>query len=221
MNHNDKTESNQPQGTGESTPPSVPKMGRKRDHTRDAKILEAAIDILAEAGYDGMTMDMIATRAKAGKATVYRRWSSKVEVVRDALSWMNQSHLELESLPDTGTLRGDLLAVVKPSSMQDHERKFRIFAKLGSFLQHAELPELGLAGIFDPWVNVNRELMRRAQRRGEVAVGADIEMVCQVITSSACYRGLIEHKTFDTNFYAGLIDHILLPALMKDHASHE
>ncbi len=202
--------------TGE---PTATKMGRKRDHTRDAKILEAAIDILAEVGYDGMTMDMIATRAKAGKATVYRRWSSKVEVVRDALSWMNQSQLQLDELPDTGTLRGDLLSVLKPSSVQDHERKFRIFAKLGSFLQHAESSEFGLGQIFDPWMNINRQLMQRAQSRGEISASANIEMACQVITSSACYRGLIEHKTFDTSFYSDLIDHLLLPALMRDQAA--
>ncbi len=53
------------------------KVGRKRDHTRDAVILDAALEVLAEVGYTGMTMDMVAVRAKAGKGTVYRRWSSK------------------------------------------------------------------------------------------------------------------------------------------------
>ncbi|MGI8475910.1 MAG: TetR family transcriptional regulator, partial [Thermomicrobiales bacterium] len=55
----------------------LPRVGRKRDHTRDAAILAAALVVLAEVGYAGMTMDMVAVRAKAGKATVYRRWSSK------------------------------------------------------------------------------------------------------------------------------------------------
>lgn len=71
--------------------------------------MEAVIDILAEAGFDGMTMDMVAARAKTGKATVYRRWSSKLELVRDALTWMNRNHHELDLLPDTGSLRSDLL----------------------------------------------------------------------------------------------------------------
>ncbi len=55
------------------TPPLT--RGRKRDPKRDIVILDAAIDVLAELGYNGMTMDMIASRAKAGKATVYRRWN--------------------------------------------------------------------------------------------------------------------------------------------------
>lgn len=188
-------------------------LGRKRDHTRDEKILEAAIDLLAESSFDGMTMDMIAARAKAGKATVYRRWSSKVELVRDALAWMNQNHLELESLPDTGSLREDLLMLLKPQSIAEEERKYRVLAGLGSFLQHPAFAEAGTAGIFDAWMVVNRELMNRAVARGEISAQADLEMACQVITSVASFRGLIQRKPFDKLFFTALIDGILLPAL--------
>ena len=62
-------------------PAEAVRPGRRRDHTRDADILTAAIEVLAEEGYDGMTIDMVAARAKAGKATVYRRWASKGELV--------------------------------------------------------------------------------------------------------------------------------------------
>lgn len=186
-------------------------LGRKRDHTRDAKILEATIDILAEAGFDGMTMDMVAARAKAGKATMYRRWSSKTELVRDALTWMNRNHLELDLLPDTGTLSGDLLALLKPQSIEEGERKLRVLAGLGSFF--SQNPEAVNGGIFEPWSVVNRELMNRAVGRGEISTRADIEMACQVITSMASYRGLVQRKTFDKHFYTSLIDGVLLPAL--------
>ena len=63
-----------------------PRLGRKRDHTRDAEILDATIEVLAETGSDGMTIDMVAARAKAGKATVYRRWASKPDLVLDAVA---------------------------------------------------------------------------------------------------------------------------------------
>ncbi|QSF42826.1 TetR/AcrR family transcriptional regulator [Paenibacillus tianjinensis] len=186
-------------------------LGRKRDHTRDAKILEATIDILADAGFDGMTMDMVTARAKAGKATVYRRWSSKAELVRDALTWMNRNHLELELLPDTGTLQSDLLALLKPQSLEEGERKLRVLAGLGSFF--SQNPESINGEIFEPWAVVNRELMHRAVCRGEISTRADIEMACQVITSMASYRGLVQRKTFDKHFYTSLIDGVLLPAL--------
>jgi AcrR family transcriptional regulator len=192
-------------------------LGRKRDHTRDAEILEASIDILAEAGFEGMTMDMVAARAKAGKATMYRRWSSKTELVRDALTWMNRNHLELDLLPDTGTLRNDLLTLLKPQSIEEGERKLRVLAGLGSFF--TQNPESVNGGIFEPWVAVNKELMRRAVSRGEIPVQADIEMACQVIVSMASYRGLVQRKTFDTRFYTELIEGVLLPALksVREH----
>ena len=90
-----------------------PRLGRKRDHTRDPEILDAALDVLAETGYDGMTIDMVAARAKAGKATLYRRWASKSELVLDAVACMKSSDVDLASPPDTGTLRGDLVALVE------------------------------------------------------------------------------------------------------------
>ena len=73
---------------------------------REQEILDAALTVLAEVGYDKLTMDAVAAEAKASKATLYRRWSSKPELVVDAVC----SHKEHPPVPDTGTLRGDLLA---------------------------------------------------------------------------------------------------------------
>ena len=101
---------------GDDTAEQAPKLGRKRDHTRDPEILDAALEVLAETGYDGMTIDMVAARAKAGKATLYRRWSSKGELVIDAVACMKKGDLDYSQLPDTGTLRGDLIAMIKPHS---------------------------------------------------------------------------------------------------------
>src|SRR3954468_4364669 len=104
------------------------KLGRRRDHTRDAEILDAAIDVLAETGYDGMTVDMVAARAKAGKATLYRRWPSKPDLVLDAVACLKRDDLNLAALPDTGSLRGDLVAMIRPPSIRDGERKLKIMA---------------------------------------------------------------------------------------------
>lgn len=213
MSENEQKKSVQMDSSEAESAKSAPKVGRKRDHSRDEKILEAAIEILAESSFDGMTMDMVASRAKAGKATMYRRWSSKAELVRDALAWMNRSHLDLEHLPDSGSLREDLLQLVKPQSIGEEEKKFRVLAGLGSFLQQPEFAETGMDGIFDPWAEANRKLMHRAAARGEISGRADIEMACQVITSTAAFRGLIQRKPFDKPFFTTLIDGIVLPAL--------
>lgn len=189
-------------------------LGRKRDHTLDTRILEAAIEILAELGFDGMTMDMVAARTKSGKATLYRRWPSKAELVRDALIWMSQHSVELEHLPDTGNLRDDLLTLIKPYSLEFSERKLRVLAKLGSFFsEHRKLAEEASAGIFEPWTEVNRTLMQRAIQRGEIAAQADIEMACQVIIAMTSYRSLTQGQPFGRTDYAALLDHILLPGL--------
>src|SRR3990170_4095168 len=106
----------------------APRLGRKRDHTRDAYILEAALEVLAETGYDGMTIDMVAARARAGKATLYRRWPSKAELVIDAVACLKKDDYHPANLPDTGTLRGDLVAMIKPHTIEDGERKLQIVA---------------------------------------------------------------------------------------------
>lgn len=189
-------------------------LGRKRDDTLDARIIEAAIDVLAQTGFDSMTMDMVAASAKTGKATVYRRWSSKAELVRDALIRMSHSSVELDRLPETGTLRGDLLAVLKPYSMEHSERKLRIMARLGSFFsEHQNLAGEATAGIFVPLTDVNRKLMQRAAERGEISADADIETACQLIISTIFYRTIGQNQSFDKNAYAVLLDNILLPAL--------
>lgn len=189
-------------------------LGRKRDETLDARIIESAIDVLAEVGFDGMTMDMVAARAKAGKAAVYRRWASKPKLVRDALISMSRTSVELGRLPDTGTLRGDLLAVLKPYSNDHGEKKFRVLSGLGSFFSaHRKAAEEATAGIFEPWTLVNRSLMVRSVERGELPANADIEMACQVIISMTAYRSLMQSKPFDKAFYGALLDNVLLPAL--------
>ncbi len=161
-------------------------LGRKRDHTRDGDILDAAIEVMAEVGYDRMTMDVVAMRAKAGKATIYRRWPSKAELVLDAVTRMKRSQVDLGNLPDTGTLCGDLLALFKPQSIEERERKLRAMAGCASMLwQHREFGEAGNAAIVEPWATAHRTLIGRAIERGEVAATADIETVAQVIPSMA------------------------------------
>jgi AcrR family transcriptional regulator len=189
-------------------------VGRKRDSTLDVTILEATIEILAQVGFDGMTMDMVAARAKAGKAALYRRWPSKTRLVQDALTWMNQNRFEADRLPDTGSLRGDLLALVRPRSIKEAQRKLRVLAGLGAFFsQQSGATKGGDVGILKGWDEANRRVIQRAIERGEIPARAEVDLACQVMIAMASFRGVIQHKPLDMAIFAELIDGIILPAL--------
>ncbi|MGW5158407.1 TetR/AcrR family transcriptional regulator [Nonomuraea wenchangensis] len=85
------------------------KLPRRRGEALDAAIHRATLDELAESGYAGLTMERVAERAKAGKASLYRRWPSRLELVAEAVRTVLPTP---ESVPDTGELRGDLIAML-------------------------------------------------------------------------------------------------------------
>jgi len=190
------------------------RLGRKRDHTRDAEIMDAALSVLAEEGYEGMTIDMVAARAKAGKATVYRRWASKEELVIDSVACMKQIDLDPASLPDTGTLKGDLLAMIKPRTIEESDRKLRVMAGLMSMLaKDSALTGAVSEAIIAPRIAVNRLFLERAIARGEIAATVDVEMLSQISQSMASYRVLMERKPIDPEFLRSIVTGVILPAV--------
>lgn len=190
------------------------RLGRKRDHTRDPEILDAALDVLAEVGYDRMTMDMVAARAKAGKATVYRRWPSKADLVIEAVACMKKADTDPAKLPDTGTLRGDLIAMMKPHTIVDAEKKLQVMAGLVSMLaQNPEFTDAVNEAIVEPRASINRLFLQRAVDRGEIPADVDIEQLAMLAPSMAAYRTLVLRKPVDRAFLMGVLDDILLPAV--------
>jgi AcrR family transcriptional regulator len=176
--------------TRQSEAPDAAPLGRKRDPLREAQILEATLEVLAEVGAGGLTMDLVAARAGAGKATIYRRWPSKTELVIDAVRHMKRLQVDLDQLPDTGSLREDLLGLFKQPSLEESGRKLTIMAGLAT-------------------------LLRRAAARGEIAADADLETLAAIIPSLAAYRTLVQRKAMDRAFLVSVIDGVLLPALRR------
>lgn len=203
-----------PAATGADAPEPA-RSGRRRDPSRDAAILAAALQVLGEVGYAAMTMDAVALRAKAGKATVYRRWSSKEELVLDAVEHLRQDQVARNPLPDTGTLRGDFLAMFQPQTDEEAELKDQDAAGLVSLLTHSPaLARAAQGALVDPWAQMHRALMLRAVDRGEVAAGADVESLCQVLPTMAAYRALVQRQPFDLDFLLSVVDGVLMPALL-------
>ena len=197
-----------------TAPDSQPARGRKRDETRDGDILDATVEILAEYGYDRMTMDMVAARAKAGKATVYRRWPSKAHMIVDAIARVSRRELDVDELPDTGTVRGDLTALIRPAALDDGNRPLKIMSAVASIRAAQDDPEVTrqLSGT-NPWIKANRIVIERAIARDEVAVDTDVEFMARVIPAMCYYRVTVEGRSLDADHISALIDTVLLPAL--------
>jgi AcrR family transcriptional regulator len=180
------------------------KLGRKRDPTRDQEILDATLDVLAETGYEG---------TKAGKATVYRRWTSKPDLVLDAVACMKSGEVDLAALPDTGSLRGDLVAMIRPPSIRDGERKLKIMAGIVSMISRApELAEAAREALVEPRAAANRVFFQRAIDRGEIPADSNIEKLCMIGPALVAYRVLMLRTPIDREFLIDNIDTVILPA---------
>ena len=203
--------------TGTEKPAAATRGGRKRDHSRDPEILDAALDVLAEVGYEGMTVDMVATRAKAGKATLYRRWPSKAELVIDAIACMKQLPGTPPGgaivPPDTGTLRGDLVAMVKPKAVSDGHRHLKIMLGVASML--SQEPDL-LEAINDIMIRPRAEayelVFQRAIERGAIEAGVDVELLSAIGPAMSLFRAVYQKRAPSREAMLHIIDTVILPA---------
>jgi AcrR family transcriptional regulator len=177
----------------------------------DERILDAALEVLAEHGYDGMTIDMVAARVATARATVYRRWASKADLVVDAVAHLSRSDVGPAELPDTGTLRGDLIARIVPQTIEQQQLRVRVLNGLLSN-KDPRLSEVTADAGLDPWIVAVRALMQRAVDRGEY-VGADVDTISTVIPMMCLCRAAIQQLPITREFSISLIDGVILPAM--------
>ena len=174
--------------------------------------MRAALDVLTETGYEGMTMDAVAARAKTGKATIYRRWASKAQLVVDAIASAGQKGIIMANLPDTGSLRGDLLALAATGSTKENRKKLQLMAGLISALpHHPDLASIVQDQLVAPRTAQMRDLFERAASRGEITPGHNLDALALVAPAMTVYWLMIENKPLDRAFYAVLVDEILIP----------
>ena len=185
--------------------------GRPLDATRDDALRASALELLAEIGYDRLTIDKIAAHAGAGKATIYRRWSGKAELVVDAL--MSQKGAILEA-PDTGTLRGDLSALINQSDVEDGPLDTEVMIGLVSALPHdAELRDVFRTQLIEPHTRTLAVVFERAIERGEIRPVANMEMVVSILPALVFHRLLVSATVPDRAFFESIIEGVLLPLL--------
>ncbi|GAA2698105.1 TetR/AcrR family transcriptional regulator [Actinoplanes palleronii] len=197
-----------------STPAAAPhRPGRKLDVARNAKILDSALEVLAETGYEGMTIDMVAAHSGSARATVYRRWTTKADLVVDAVRHMSASDTAQLTLPDTGTLRGDLIAAIIPLSVEDQERRIKVLAGLATLAKtEPRLAGIGGGAGIEPWVDAARVLLQRSIDRGEYP-GADVGTLALVMPMMSICRAAVQQQPITPEFTLSLIDSVILPAM--------
>jgi len=161
---------------------------------RRATICKAVCELLAEVGYDRMTMDAIAAQAKAGKSTIYRMWPDKPKLVAEAL----KTHFGAEvEAPDTGSLRGDLMALMESAcKMIDSEAGEVIVGVVTAAAHDAELAQVLNQAMFADKEKVYAELV-----------------VHDVIHSMISGRRLWNRGPLDDEFVRYVVDDLLIPAL--------
>jgi len=183
--------------------------GRRRDESKDDVIMTATRQLIAERGYEGMTMDAVAERAGTGKATVYRRWPSKVELTVDAVVCGRGMILTIDDVPDTGSLRGDLMSL---RGIQDSGRNDALMSGLHAAAQSD--PQVGKL-FHEQFVTARMALMyallERAQERGELLPGIDLEMVATIAPAMIAYRKVVAGKKVSAEYSQRVIEHLVLP----------
>jgi AcrR family transcriptional regulator len=179
---------------------------------RELEILEATLEILSEVGYDRLTMDAVATRAKASKATLYRRWSSKANLVIDALTHSKGP----QSFPDTGSLRGDLQAgFCGMGGLTDPDTVSVFSSVLTAISRDPEFAERFREHFIEEKLGLSRGLWERARDRGELRDDVDLDLLAPALAGIVLHRVFVMGQLPDEDLITRVIDQIILPAALR------
>jgi AcrR family transcriptional regulator len=181
---------------------------------REAEILDAAVDLLNQVGYDRLTMDAVAAQAKAGKATLYRRWSTKAALVVDAILRSKETLQAPET--DTGSLRGDLVALACGHGGLCDERTSHTMAGVITALHHdPDFAEEFRTRVVQPKLEVGRRVFERARARGEITADLDLDLFAPALAGIVLHRSFVLGLPVDEKTVARVVDEIILPAATR------
>jgi AcrR family transcriptional regulator len=185
---------------------------------REDEILDATVTVVAELGYDRLTMDAVATAAKASKATLYRRWSTKAELVVDAIS--RAKGCPLPEDVDTGSLRGDLISMSCGDGGFTDEMPMSVIAGLVTALHRdPDLQKAFQERFLAPRLQLTHKVYERAVERGEIAPHVDIELLSVTLPAVIVHHAYILGVPPTDDLILRVIDHVILPAARGSQAS--
>ncbi|AWK11056.1 TetR family transcriptional regulator [Streptomyces spongiicola] len=158
--------------------PSARRRGRPRDAARDRALLDATLAVLVESGFGGLTTAAVATRAGVSTATLYRRWSSKEELVVAAAATCTEPH----EPPATGTLEGDLRVVLRDKAAAMTGEGGRLMrALVGEAAHNTALAQALTAAVLEPAYRRVADVVRSAVERGEIPPVEDLGLLGDVV----------------------------------------
>ncbi|MBL8775730.1 MAG: TetR/AcrR family transcriptional regulator [Acidimicrobiales bacterium] len=181
--------------------------GRPLDEHASTDILDAAVVLLTEEGFGGVTVDTVAARAGVSKATIYRRWSTKEELLLEAASCLSGAP---DELPDTGSLRGDLAALYEGflPALIDGVPGQMLPQMVAEGTRNPEIRRM-LADFADSRRTRWRTVLERASDRGELVEGLDAEVVVDCLTGPLFTRLLVTGRPLTPALAEQVLDVVL------------
>ncbi|WP_040766067.1 TetR/AcrR family transcriptional regulator [Tsukamurella sp. 1534] len=183
-------------------------MNRTPSRPRKAEaIFSATLELLAEHGYDALTVEAIAARAAVNKTTIYRTWATKDEVFADALLQAPQLAFEI---PDTGSLRGDLVALgQRINRLLTHDEPRRIITAALAALPDRPATAHAARTFFADRLQREQVIFERAHARGELADMTDAAMIVDLIGGDLWLHTVARAKTADDTHIERVVDIVL------------
>ena len=184
------------------------RSGRPRSEQAEQAIIEAALDLFAEQGFEGVCVEAVAARAGVGKATIYRRWPNKEELLLAAFGSLKSPFPE----PKGVSVRDDLLAMVEVMCADKADpRKARRYALLlGEGEKYPRLVARYKETVVEPRRDLMRAVIRRGVETGELRPDTDVEIALLQLTGAIMAQEKSQAGTLDRDFAARLVDGLLL-----------
>ena len=188
-------------------PAKKPAPGRPRSPEVHRAILDAAIALIREVGYDAVTMDGIAARAGVGKAALYRRWSSKEALVVEALGQL----VAALPVPDTGTLAEDVRLVMRANLHMylDPASGLLLSGLVAAMARRKPIARAVRRGFVATRHEALRTALERGVARGELRDDVDLDLVVEMLNAPLFYRYLLSGRPVDEPLVAAVTATIL------------
>jgi AcrR family transcriptional regulator len=184
---------------------------RQMDPERDKAIAAAVLQVLAEVGYRGLTMDEVALTAGVSKATIYRRWSTKRDLLVALLEVASEDCFVTS---DRGSLRGDLLAFMRSvADVLQGPSGAATRAIIGQLWEEPALAEAYRAGPLMAWDRTVGEILARAVGRGEIQREVTRSVAVQAGPAILLQLWFLRGRLLDEATVAAIVDDVMLPVL--------